>query len=96
MGTKTKSAFFRAIYQRYREARLLVKTQILEEFGHVCGYNQTYLQRSRNPVQTSCKAPAPFAHPQLSSPRDPASHLEGVGLPWSVRREGFNKDKTSG
>jgi hypothetical protein len=42
MGTKTKWEYFRAIYQRYRKARLSVKTQILEEFCHVCGYNRKY------------------------------------------------------
>jgi predicted nucleic acid-binding protein len=42
MGTKSKWEYFRAIYQRYRKASLLVKTQILEEFCHVCGYNRKY------------------------------------------------------
>src|SRR4029450_11898429 len=38
-------------------------------------------QRSHTPVQTSCKAPAAFAHLHRSSPGDPASHLGGVELP---------------
>ena len=85
MGTKSKWEYFRAIYQRYCKASLLVKTQILEEFCHVCGYNRKYAIAKLNgpapPVQTSRKAPAAFAHLQLSSAFDPACHLGGVGLP---------------
>ena len=58
MGTKTKSEFFRAIYRRYRKARLLVKTQILEEFCHVCGYNESTPLRTFNGPATQFKPPA--------------------------------------
>ena len=62
-----------------------MKTQILEEFCHVCGYNRKYaITKLNGPApqfKPPAKAPAAFAHLQLSSAFDPASHLGGVGLP---------------
>jgi hypothetical protein len=42
MGKKSKWEYFRAIYPRYRKASSAEKTQILEEFCEVCGYNRKY------------------------------------------------------
>ena len=58
MGTKTKWEYFRAIHQRYRKASLLVKTQILEEFCHVCGYNRKYAIAKLNGPAPQFKPPA--------------------------------------
>ena len=62
MGTKSKWEYFRAIYQRYRKASLSVKTQILEEFCHVCGYNRKYAIAKLN-------APAPQFKPPVKRQR---------------------------
>ena len=78
MGTKSKWEYFRAIYQRYRKASLSVKTQILEEFCHVCGYNRKYAIAKLNGPAGAAWLPGA---PELSSAFDPASHLGGVGLP---------------
>ena len=49
---------FRAIYQRYHKASLSMKTQILEEFCHVCGYNRKYAITKLNGPTPQFKSPA--------------------------------------
>jgi hypothetical protein len=89
MGTKSKWEYFRAIYQRYRKASLSVKTQILEEFCHVCGYNRKYAIAKLNGPAPQFKPPAKR---QRRSPTYTAQALvilqalwEASGYPWSVR-----------
>ena len=89
MGKKTKWEYFRAIYQRYRKASLSEKTQILEEFCHVCGYNRKYAIAKLNGPALQFKPPAKR---RRRSPTYTAQALailqaiwEASGYPWSVR-----------
>ena len=89
MGTKSKWEYFRAIYQRYRKGSLSVKTQILEEFCHVCGYNRKYAIAKLNGPAPQFKPPAKR---RRRSPTYTAQALailqtvwEASGYPWSVR-----------
>jgi hypothetical protein len=89
MGTKSKWEYFRAIYQRYRKAGVSVKTQILEEFCHVCGYNRKYAIAKLNGPAPQFK---PLAKRRRRSPTYSAQALailqaiwEASGYPWSVR-----------
>jgi hypothetical protein len=99
MGTKTKWECFRAIYQRYRKASLSVKTQILEEFCHVCGYNRKY-------AITKLNGPAPQLKPPPKRQRRSRTYTsqalailqavwEASGYPWSVRLKALPKRKLS-
>jgi hypothetical protein len=99
MGTKTKWECFRAIYQRYRKASLSVKTQILEEFCHVCGYNRKY-------AITKLNGPAPQLKPPPKRQRRSSTYTsqalatlqvvwEASGYPWSVRLKALPKRKLS-
>jgi hypothetical protein len=89
MGKKTKWDYFRAIYQRYRKASVSEKTQILEEFSQVCGYNRKYAIAKLN-------GPAPQLKTAVKRPRrspkytfQTLSVLQAIwqasGYPWSVR-----------
>ena len=85
MGKKSKWEYFRAIYPRYRKASSAEKTQILEEFCEVCGYNRKYAITKLNGPFPEPNTPAK-RHKRCSkytsqAPVDPASHLGGVGLP---------------
>ena len=92
MGTKSKWEYFRAIHQRYRKASLLGEDTdpggILSRLWLQPKVRHCQTQRSRTPVKTCRKAPAPFPHLQLSSAFDPASHLGGFGLPLVGASEG--------
>ena len=89
MGTKSKWEYFRAIYQRYRKASLLVKTQILEEFCHVCGYNRKYAIAKLNGPAPQFKLPAKRRRRSLTYTSQVLSILQAIweasGYPWSVR-----------
>jgi transposase InsO family protein len=89
MGTKTKWEYFRAIYQRYRKASLLVKTQILEEFCHVCGYNRKYAIAKLNGPAPQFKPPSKRRRRSPTYSSQALSILQAVweasGYPWSVR-----------
>jgi hypothetical protein len=90
MGTKTKWEYFRAIYQRYRKASLSVKTQILEEFCHVCGYNRKYAIAKLNGPAPQLKPPAKRQHRRSPTYSSQALAIlqavwEASGYPWSVR-----------
>jgi transposase InsO family protein len=90
MGTKTKWEYFRAIYQRYRKASLSVKTQILEEFCHVCGYNRKYVIAKLNGPAPQLKPPAKRQHRRSPTYSSQALAIlqavwEASGYPWSVR-----------
>ena len=89
MGKKSKWEYFRAIYPRYRKASTAEKTQILEEFCKVCGYNRKYAITKLN---------GPFPGPKTSAKRHQRSSKytsqalsilqaiwEASGYPWSVR-----------
>ena len=89
MGKKSKWEYFRAIYPRYRKASTAEKTQILEEFCKVCGYNRKYAITKLN---------GPFPAPKTSAKRHQRSSKytsqalsilqaiwEASGYPWSVR-----------
>lgn len=89
MGKKTKWEYFRAIYQRYRKASVSAKTQILEEFCQVCGYNRKYAIAKLNGPFPQLKTPA---QRQKRSPKYTSQTLailqaiwEASGYPWSVR-----------
>src|SRR5215831_2110620 len=85
MGKKTKWEYFRAIYLRYRKASMAEKTQILEEFCEVCGYNRKVChrqtQRSFSSAKNSSQTTPALFPVHLSGPLDPASHLGSIGLP---------------
>jgi hypothetical protein len=89
MGAKTKWEYFRAIYHRYRKANISGKTQILEEFCQVCGYNRKYAIAKLNGPAPQLKPPAKR---QRRSPTYSSQTLaivqavwEASGYPWSVR-----------
>jgi hypothetical protein len=42
MGKNSKREYFRMIYPRYRAAVAEEKSQILDEFCKICGYNRKY------------------------------------------------------
>ena len=89
MGTKSKWEYFRAIYQRYRKASLSVKTQILEEFCHVCGYNRKYAIAKLNGPAPQFKPPAKRQRRSPTYSSQVLSILQAIweasGYPWSVR-----------
>ena len=89
MGTKSKWEYFRAIYQRYRKASLSVKTQILEEFCHVCGYNRKYAIAKLNGPAPQFKPPAKRRRRSPTYSSQVLSILQAIweasGYPWSVR-----------
>jgi hypothetical protein len=89
MGKRTKWEYFRAIYQRYRKASLSMKTQILEEFCHVCGYNRKYAIAKLNGPTPPFKPPAKRPCRSLIYSSQALSILQAVweasGYPWSVR-----------
>ena len=89
MGKRSKWEYFRAIYQRYRKASLSVKTQILEEFCHVCGYNRKYAIAKLNGPIPQFKPPAKRPRRSLTYSSKALSILQAVweasGYPWSMR-----------
>ena len=89
MGKRTKWEYFRAIYQRYRKASLSVKSQILEEFCHVCGYNRKYAIAKLNGPIPEFKPPAKRPRRSLTYSSQALSILQAVweasGYPWSMR-----------
>ena len=89
MGKRTKWEYFRAIYQRYQKASLSMKTQILEEFCHVCGYNRKYAITKLNGPTPQFKPPAKHQRRSLTYSSQALSILQAVweasGYPWSVR-----------
>jgi hypothetical protein len=89
MGTKSKWEYFRAIYQRYRKGSLSVKTQILEEFCHVCGYNRKYAIAKLNGPTPQFKPPAKRRRRSPTYTAQALAILQAVweasGYPWSVR-----------
>ena len=89
MGKRTKWEYFRAIYQRYRKASLSMKTQILEEFCHVCGYNRKYAIAKLNGPLPQFKPPAKRRRRSLTYSSQALSILQAVweasGYPWSMR-----------
>src|SRR5262245_36557766 len=89
MGKRSKWEYFRAIYQRYRKASLSVKTQILEEFCHVCGYNRKYAIAKLNGPTPQFKPAAKRSRRALTYSAQALSILRAVweasGYPWSVR-----------
>ena len=89
MGKRSKWEYFRAIYQRYRKASLSVKTQTLEEFCHVCGYNRKYAIAKLNGPTPQFKPPAKRSRRALTYSFQALSILRAVweasGYPWSVR-----------
>jgi hypothetical protein len=58
MRKKIKWEYFRAIYPRYRKGTALQKTQILDEFCEVCGYNRKYAIAKLNGPFPAPKTPA--------------------------------------
>jgi hypothetical protein len=89
MGKKTKWEYFRAIYQRYRKASVSAKTQILEEFCHVCGYNRKYAIAKLNGPLPQLKPPAKRQRRSAKYTSQTLSVLQAIweasGYPWSVR-----------
>jgi hypothetical protein len=89
MGKKTKWEYFRAIYQRYRKASVSVKTQILDEFCQVCGYNRKYAIAKLNSPAPQLKPPAKRQRRSAKYTSQTLSVLQAIweasGYPWSVR-----------
>jgi len=88
MSQKSKWEYFKAIYQRYRKATTAAKTQILEEFCQVCGYNRKYAISKLNGPPPERTAPqrrkrAPKYKSQTLSILQ--AIWEAAGYPWSVR-----------
>ncbi|MCI0612982.1 hypothetical protein L0244_08325, partial [bacterium] len=51
MGKNSKQEYFEKIYDRYRSAGPLEKSQILDEFCKICGYNRKYaIAKLRGPA----------------------------------------------
>jgi len=74
---------------RYRRASTAEKTQILEEFCEVCGYNRKYAIAKLNGPFPSPKIPAK-RHPRSCRYTSQALSIlqaiwEASGYPWSVR-----------
>ena len=89
MGKKSKWEYFRAIYPRYRKASTAEKTQILEEFCKVCGYNRKYAITKLNGRFPGPKTSAK-RHQRSSKYTSQALSIlqaiwEASGYPWSVR-----------
>ena len=89
MGKKSKWEYFRAIYPRYRKASSAEKTQILEEFCEVCGYNRKYAITKLNGPFPEPNTPAK-RHKRGSKYTSQALLIlqaiwEASGYPWSVR-----------
>src|SRR5919109_32549 len=89
MGKKTKWEYFRAIYQRYRKASVSAKTQILEEFCQVCGYNRKYAIAKLNAPFPQLKPPAKRQQRSSKYSFQTLAILQAIwtaaGYPWSVR-----------
>src|ERR671924_26782 len=89
MGKKTKWEYFRAIYQRYRKASISAKTQILEEFCQVCGYNRKYAIAKLNAPFPQLKPPAKRQQRSSKYSFQTLAILQAIwtaaGYPWSVR-----------
>ncbi len=88
MSQKSKWEYFRAIYQRYRKATASAKTQMLEEFCQVCGYNRKYAISKLNgpppePTSPQRRKRASKYRPQTLSILQ--AIWEAAGYPWSVR-----------
>ena len=89
MGKKSKWEYFRAIYPRYRKASSAEKTQILEEFCEVCGYNRKYAITNFNGPFPDPNTPAK-RHKRGSKYTSQALLIlqaiwEASGYPWCVR-----------
>src|ERR1035441_4748248 len=91
MGQKAKWEYFRAIYERYRQAHRKRKHAILNEFCVNTGYHRKYAIRLLNgppPGQAAHGAGRPRRR-GLSYSREMLSILaavwEAAGYPWSVR-----------
>src|ERR671925_235372 len=89
MGKKTKWEYFRAIYQRYRKASISAKTQILEEFCQLCGYNRKYAIAKLNAPFPQLKPPAKRQQRSSKYSFQTLAILQAIweasGYPWSVR-----------
>ncbi|MGH7772017.1 MAG: integrase, partial [Candidatus Binatia bacterium] len=92
MSRKSKREYLRAIYLRYRKATIAAKSQILDEFCKICGYNRKYALRLLN-------GPCPdrpannYAGPRRKRKRTYGPQLisiltaiwQAAGYPWSTR-----------
>lgn len=89
MGRHSKWEYFKAIYGRYRKACQRIKSQILDEFCCICGYNRKYAIRKLNGALPEERPKRPhhprgYAYsPQVISIL--AAVWEGAGYPWSLR-----------
>lgn len=80
MSQKSKWEYLKAIYARYRKASKELRTQILNEFCQVCGYNRKYAIRLLN-------GPAPQKPTSLHKtrlPRYPAKVISALSLIWEA------------
>lgn len=89
MGKKSKWEYFRAIYLRYHKASTSQKTQILEEFCRVCGYNRKYAIAKLNGPFPQLKPPAKRRRRLSKYTFQTLAILQAIweasGYPWSVR-----------
>jgi len=91
MGQKAKWEYFRAIYERYRQADRKRKHAILNEFCVNIGYHRKYAIRLLNdpPPGKAARGAGLTRRRGLSYSREMLSILaavwEAAGYPWSVR-----------
>ena len=89
MGHKAKWEYFRAVYERYRQAGREAKQVMLNEFCMTTGYNRKYAIRLLNgppPGKRAERRPRgrrPRYGPQVLSVL--GAVWEAAGYPWSVR-----------
>ena len=91
MGQKAKWEYFRAIYERYRQADRKRKHAILNEFCVNTGYHRKYAIRLLNgpPPGQAARGAGRTRRRRVSYSREMLSILaavwEAAGYPWSVR-----------
>src|ERR1700687_1844773 len=97
MGQKAKWEYFRAIYERYRQADRKGKHAILNEFCVNTGFHRKYAIRLLNgpPPGKAARGAGRTWRRGLSYSRDMVSILaavwEAAGYPWSVRLNSLRK-----
>jgi len=89
MSRRSKHEYFERIYERYHRASKQEKSQILNEFCRVCGYNRKYAIRKLNGPGPGAKKQTVARPRSYTYAKQVISILEAVwkaaGYPWSVR-----------
>ena len=89
MSYRSKREYFERIYWRYQQACKREKTQILNEFCRVCGYNRKYAIRKLHGPPPGERKARPRKPRGYTYAKQVISILESVweaaGYPWSIR-----------